>query len=171
MKNVNINCVFGDIITTGVDSEFSLCNIGKRFCISRQDDNRRVISQLSMVVFISATQTKDEEKIKNINPEIEFFFNEDYEIKIRLTETFSGDFTDLFDFVIVPSKHAMNDGLCKSTFNYKQLCVKTNVELPCEKQKEKYVIKILIRHKTNLEKSNEWTVQTIVPLELCNDDN
>lgn len=144
MRNVNLNAVFCDIISSPDTSSISLGNIRKKFHIS-SEDNKRLISQISLAIFISATQTKDKEALEKVNPDLTFVFQEKYEIKIRLTETISGIFKDLNVFSVEPSNFADSIGLCRDTFNHIQLCLKNDVVLPEKSERERFVIKLLIR--------------------------
>ena len=171
MKNLNMNIVFCDIVSNPDNSSISLGGIGKVFSFV-VENNVKKISQLPMVIFVSATQSKNPEIIDKLNPNTDFIFSNQYEVKVRLTETISGDFQDLGEFEIDPSKSYDANGLCKSTFNYTQLCLFSDVVLHnIEKSKQRYVIKLLIRQKNrNKTTDDRWIVQTIHPLQLCQSD-
>lgn len=167
MKNVNMNVVFCDIISNSDSSSISLGGIGKKFSVV-VEENVKKISQLPMVIFVSATQSKKKEVVNKLDPNVEFAFAFKYEVKVRLTETISGDFQDLGGFELDPSQSFDSDGLCKNTFNYTQLCLFSDVVLHTpQENRQRYVIKLLIRRKDEARSSDAgWIVQTIRPLEL-----
>ncbi len=169
MKNVNTNVVFCDIVSNPNNLNVSLGNIGKKFHIFCENDQRK-ISQISMAVFISATESKNKQFLTSVNPDLVFVFKEIYEFKIRLTETISGSFKDLETFLIEPSKQSDSEGLCRDTFNYTQLCMFSDILLPKDEDKERFVIKMLIRHyDENRTKDEDWVVQSIHPIEFSTD--
>lgn len=168
MKNINMNAVFCDIVSDPDNLSLSLGDIGKHFYIVNEDTQRE-ISQLSMAIFISATQSKDADIIQKIDPDQVFDFREKYEIKIRLTETISGSFKDLDKFIITPSSSSDSEGLCKNTFNCTRLCLYQNVLLPSSQEREKFVIKLLIRRFIESRTQDDnWIVQSIHPIEFHN---
>ena len=168
MKNVNLNAVFCDIISNADIPSISLANIRKKFNIINEND-KRVVSQISMAIFIAATQSKDPTIINAINPNLVFSFKEKYEIKVRLTETISGAFKDLSTFVIDPSTTEDSHGLCRSTFNHIQLCLASDISLPDRKEKEKFVVKLLIRRFDEFRsKDDGWNIQSIIPIGFNN---
>lgn len=170
MKNINIIPTFCDVMARSEDATISLGNIGKHFRIEITNDGR-VIPQLSMSIFFSALQTKNELSLQELNPEESFDFRKNYDIKIRLTETISGVFKDLDTFQISAAENADTKHLCMSTFNYTELRVYNNISLPDSipdnNTPEKFVIKILIKlHKEDSTNTanDKWIVQAIVPI-------
>ena len=166
MKNINVNVVFADIQSNQEDGNISLLNIGKPFrCLC--DNGTRKIPQLSATVFVAATQSKDQEIVKTYNPGKVFVFSEKYELKIRLAETVSGVFKDLGHFEIDPEKGDVSEGICRHTFNYTHLGIYQDISLPDQGEREKFVIKILIRRKIeNRTADGGWVVQSVVPVNL-----
>lgn len=163
MKNLNMNAVFGDVIASQDGSSISLGDIvTKKFFISKEDGNRK-ISQLSLSVFITATQAKSP---KDIDPDVVFSFNEKYEVRVRLTETYSGEFKDLTAFIIDPSTSFDAEGLCRLVFQHVRLCVFSNVSLPETRERERFVIKLVIRRCGS--ENDEWIVQSISPIKFEN---
>lgn len=163
MKNLNINTVFADVIANQDGSSVSLGDIvSKKFHIIVEDEKRK-ISQLSLAVFVTATQAKTP---KEIDPNVVFSFDEKYEVRVRLTETYSGEFTDLTSFMLDPSSSYEAEGLCRNVFQYTRLCIFSNIELPEQRDKERFVIKIVIRRSGAVE--NDWAVQAINPLKFEN---
>ena len=166
MKNVNLNLVFCDMIPNQDGSDIALANfVGKQFKI-QEENGRRVLPQVSLTLFVSATQTKDPDEAARINPDITFSFENDYDIKVRLTETISGSFMDLDSFLLEPAKHSISANLCRKTLNHTRLCVFQNIVLPEEKDNECFVIKALIRRHTQECNNESWAVQAIVPLKI-----
>ena len=163
MKNVNINTVFADIVTNPENSQISLLNIGRQCCIVKEDGIRK-IPQLSIAVFVGATQSKENDVIESINPDKVFSFQEKYELKVRLTETISGAFKDLGEFEIDPESGDVYEGICRHTFNYTHLGIYQDISLPSENEKERFVIKINIRRKMDNRKNEDWIVQSVVPI-------
>ena len=106
MKNVNTNIVFADIAASSNQTELSLQNIGKKFFIV---EDERKITSLSFALFVSATEDKDaptsdvEHEETNLDEKSVFKFYKEYELRIRLTETISGDFMDLTKIKFKPS--------------------------------------------------------------------
>lgn len=167
MRNLNTNIAFAEIVTNQENSVVSLANIGKSFrVIEESDNNTRKIPQLSMVLFISATQTKNKELLNKANPDETFLFKEKYEIQVRLTETISGSFVDLGDSITIsPSDSSEAEGLCRETYNHVQFYLFSNIFLPTKKQREKYVIKVLVRRCIeNRMEDDGWVVQSISPI-------
>ena len=163
MKNLNVNAVFADIIANQKGSSVSLGDIvTKKFYLTTEEDKRK-ISQLSLAVFVTATQAKTPKKI---DPDTVFSFDEKYEIRVRLTETYSGEFRDLTSFVLEPSTSYEAEGLCRNVFQYTLLCIFSDVELPELREKERFVIKILVR-RCESDKKN-WSVQSISPIRFEN---
>ncbi len=164
MKNININVVFSDI-QIGDDQMLSLFNVGKPVRV-QHDDSIRKITQLSMAAFISATQSKDPKIIAKLNPDEVFTFSHKYELLIRLTETTSGKFKDIGHLDLDPATNDIHEGICRHTFNLTHLGIYQDISLPERKDDEKFVIKILIRRKTDGIQEKNWVVQTVVPFSL-----
>lgn len=163
MKNLNMNAVFCDVIAKQDGSAISLGDIvTKKFHISAEDSTRK-ISQLSLAVFITATQAKEPKKV---DPDLVFSFEEKYEIRVRLTETYSGEFRDLTSFVVEPSASSDSEGLCRRVFQHTRLCLFSNVALPEKREKERFVIKLIIRRCGT--SNDQWIVQSIFPIKFEN---
>lgn len=165
MKNININAVLCDIVSNEDNSNISLGNVtGKKLYITEKN-NDRFFSQIGLAVFVAATETKKEEQLQKIDPDFIFSFKEKYEVRIRLTETISGEFKDLGEIILNPVSSHMAEGLCKKSFNYSQYCLYSDVILPSVKEREKFVIKLVIRRVLQDRKQDDgWIVQTIIPL-------
>ena len=165
MKNVNLIALFGDVVCS--DNSVLLGDILSKKFYCKMIDDKRFVSQISMSVLIAATQTKDEKAAANLDPDLVFAFNHQYEIRVRLTETISGAFKDLDTFTLDPSQNADSEGLCRKTFNHTRLCVFPNVDLPPKNARERFVIKLLIRRvDPNRVTDDGWVVQSIHPLDL-----
>ena len=119
-----------------------------------------------MAIFVAATQSKDDEIVETLNPDKVFKFNEKYEFQIRLTETISGVFKDLGSFEINPAEGAISDGICRHTFNYTHLGIYQDVSLPNQNERERFVIKVLIRRKIENPQDGGWIVQSVNPIKL-----
>lgn len=164
MKNLNMTAVFCDIIANHDNPDVSLGDIGnKRFFITTENEVRK-ISQLSLAVFINATQAKG---IKTADPDSVFSFEDEYEIRVRLTETYSGEFKDLTSFVVKPSDRVDAEGLCRCVFQHTHLCIFSNVALPEKREKERFVIKLVVR-RCGAE-NDSWAVQSIFPIKFENE--
>lgn len=165
MQNVNMNPVFCDVIPTADVTNLSLGNVNnKRFRVIEENGTRK-IAQISLALFVSATQTKNSEDIERINPNTTFSMNSLYDVNIRLTETVSGKFMDLEEYLFDPSKYAVSECLCRTTLNHTKLFVFQDIELPQRQAKECFAIKVLIRCHNNSEIADKrWTVQAILPL-------
>ncbi len=163
MKNVNTNIIFADITSNDEHSAISLQNLGKNFYISVKDEKRK-ISSISFALYISASEERDFtlEDAEKVDNSI-FVFSKQYEFRVRLTETISGAFKDLVSMIIVPADTAEQSGLCKKVFNCTKFCHFEDIELPGENAKERFVIKVVVREKTELE-NNQWFVQSIHPI-------
>lgn len=170
MKNVNTNIVFADIAANSNQTELSLQNIGKKFYIIEEE---RKITSLSFALFISASEEKDaptsdsECEAKGLEDKSIFKFYKEYELRIRLTETISGDFMDLTELRFKPKDTAVERGICKKTFNYSKFFRFDNIKLPERKEKENFVIKVILRESIE-ENKNQWSVQSIHPIEFNN---
>ena len=163
MKNLNMNVVFCDVVAKQDGSSISLGDVvTKKFFISTENSIRK-ISQLSLAAFITATQAKEPQ---SVNPDVVFSFDEKYEVRVRLTETYSGEFKDLASFTIEPSTSFDSEGLCRNVFTHTHLCLFSSVVLPEKREKERFVIKLVIR-RCGAENPN-WAVQTIAPLSFEN---
>ena len=139
MKNINTNIVFCDIISNENNRNISLGNVvNKKFHISSNNIERK-ITQLSMAIFVSATQTKNSQALSKMDSSSVFLFDQKYDVKIRLTETISGDFTDLGEFVLEPGATYESDGLCRSVFSYSHFCLFSDIVLPPKKEKAIFV--------------------------------
>ena len=164
MKNLNMNAVFCDVIAKQDGSSISLGDIvSKKYYISTEDSTRK-ISQFSLAVFITATQAKEH---KEVDPDQVFSFDQKYEVRVRLTETYSGEFKDLTSFIIDPSVSCDSEGLCRNVSQYTRICMfSNNVELPEKREKERFVIKLVIRRRDS--NCENWTVQSIFPIRFEN---
>lgn len=166
IRNVNITPVFCDLIPNQDGSNLFMSNfVGKQYSVNNEDGIRR-ISQISLALFISATQTKDPIAAQQIDPDVTFSFSQTYDIRIRLTETISGAFADLADFIFEPEKSAIENALCRKTLNYTRLCVINDLKLPDQKERECFVVKVLIRRHDDGASDKRWAVQAILPLNL-----
>jgi len=163
MKNVNVNAIFSDILLNQEDNTLSLLNIGKPLRLLEENDARK-ITQLSMAVIVSATQSRSSFASKDINPDEIFSFHDKYELMIRLTETISGKFKDVGGFEIDPAQNDIHEGICRHTFNYTHLGLYKDISLPEKNSNERFVIKLLIRRKMEAGQENDWVVQTVIPL-------
>ena len=163
MKNINMTAVFCDIIANQDSPDISLGNIGNKHFYITIENGTRKISQLSLAVFLNATQAKN---AKANNPDNFFSFENEYEIRIRLTETFSGEFKDLTSFVVKPANGHETEGLCRCVFQYTHLCMISDISLPEKREKERFVIKLVIR-RCDSENEN-WIVQSISPIKFQN---
>lgn len=163
MKNINVNTIFADIVTNPENGQVSLLNIGKPCRVTKEEGTRK-IPQLSVAIFVGATQSKDEDVIEAINPDAVFSFRDKYELIVRLTETVSGAFKDLGRFEIDPESGDVYEGICRHTFNYTHLGIYQDISLPEEKEYERFVIKINIRRKIDNRQTEGWIVQTVVPI-------
>lgn len=163
MKNLNMNAVFCDVIAKQDGSSISLGNIvAKKYYVSTEETIRK-ISQLSLAVFITATQAKEH---REVDPNIVFSFEKKYEVRVRLTETYSGEFRDLTSFIIDPSTSSDSEGLCRNVFQYTRVCLFSNVALTEKREKERFVIKLVIRCCDS--ETENWTVQSIFPIKFEN---
>lgn len=165
MKNVNTNIIFADITSNNEHSAISLQNLGKNFYVSVNETNRKIL-YMSFALFISASEERDFtlEDAKKADDFI-FVFSKQYEFRVRLTETISGAFKDLVNMTITAADTAEQSGLCKRVFNCAKFCHFENIELPNEVEREKFVIKVIIREKTEAE-NNQWFVQSIHPINI-----
>ncbi len=169
MKNININVVLCDVIPNQDKTSISLGDIvSKKFHIT-VDENYRRLSQLSMAIFISATQTKDEDKIRLIDPDTTISFDHTYEVRVRLSEISTNSYMDLDHFIFEPSKLKRPCALDVDAVGYAKVLIRNDIVLPKENNEERFVIKILIR-KQETERSFDsgWIVQTIQPIEFDN---
>ncbi len=170
MKNVNLNGVFCDIIPSKVKNAISLGNIEQKAIFSTNSVDGK-ISQMSMTIFVSATETKDPLKLV-VDPNNVFSFQQRYEVRVRLTEVSTGDFKDVGGFILDPIKNGEEKGYCRKVFNQIQLCIFENIDLPKYKEGEHFVVKLLIRayDEENSEKF-VWNVQAIYPIQINRLDN
>lgn len=163
MRNINTNIIFADITTNQEGTIYSLENIGKKFHILSEDNDKKIVS-MSMALLISASEEKNNNSVFD---ESIFSFENNYELRVRLTETYSGDFKDLAKIELEPQKTAVSSGLCKTTFNHTQLCFFERIELPSRLgSKEKYVIKVVVRAKDENNTDRKWFVQSVHPIEF-----
>lgn len=163
MKNLNMNAVFCDVIAKQDGSNISLGDIvAKRYYVSTEDAIRK-ISQFSLAVFITATQSKE---YRDVDPDLVFSFDKKYEVRVRLTETYSGEFKDLTSFIIDPSVSSDSEGLCRNVFQYTRVCLFSNVALTEKREKERFAIKLVIRRCDS--ENDNWTVQSISPIKFEN---
>ena len=164
MRNINTNIIFADITTNQDGTNYSLENIGKKFRILSENEDKKIVS-MSMALLISASEEKN---INTVMDESVFSFKNDYELRIRLTETFSGDFKDLTKIILEPQKTAVSRGLCKTTLNHTQLCFFEKIELPSNlgNNGENYVIKVVVRAIDKNNPDKKWFVQSVHPIEF-----
>ena len=166
INNLNVNVAFIDNISRGPNNiPQSVCLLPNDSFISvrTNDAGERTIPELSLAVFVSATQTKNEESVAKIDSNKTFSFAATYECRIRLTETKSGDFIDLGDFEISPANADISQGICRHTFNCTYVGTCVDVPLPSKTDSEKFAIKALIRRKQENAEEADWIVQTIFP--------
>lgn len=169
MKNVNLTIITADILGNRDTKSVSLGNIDKPYYYEIVNGKRMVVGTFSFALFMQAIQTKANDSLSNINPDEKLLFSEKYSIKIRLTESKSGNAIDLDEFILCPNDIAFSECVCCDTFKYTRVCVYNNVILPLKKDNEFFVVKILIKHLTDdAEKDNQkpWTVQTVYPVSI-----
>lgn len=165
MRNINTNVVFADIVPNeNGNGIFSLQNVGKKFTVVEQDGKKK-ITTLSMALLISASEEKNNE---HESDETTFTFDKNYEVRVRLTETYSGSFIDLATIIVEPSKTVVERGICKKSFNHTQLCYFKDISLPPdEKNQNKYVVKIVLRATDSLANGDgKFFVQSIHPVDF-----
>lgn len=165
MKNVNLTVTYADIIGNKEDNTISLLNINKSFPITYDDENNRIIEKLTMALFINAVETKDKKSLKNADPRTKMIFSNNYRFGLRLTESHSGNFTDLGEFSLRPNDTVITDATCCDIFKHTRLCVFDNIELPPKHADEFFVIKLLIKPISDEETNDgDWIVQTVCPI-------
>lgn len=174
MKNVNLTIISADILGNRDTKSVSLGNIDRPYYYEMVDGKRIIVGTFSFALFMQAIQTKEKDSLSDINPDEKLLFSEKYSIKIRLTESKSGNAIDLDEFILCPNDIAFNECVCCDTFKYTRVFVYNNIVLPPKKDNEFFVVKILIKHlKDNSENDNQrqWTVQTVYPVSLVEKAN
>lgn len=172
MKNVNTDVTF--FTTANISNNPNIINLieAKKdvptLLAKKIDNHTLVIPELNFLLSINANERSGNNPHETIDtPENTLFFNETYRIRLRITETSSGNFLDLSTQIIEPSKENIN--LCRKLFfkkitcNYQNICVTAPPE-----NKDLCVLKVLIQHVSkdpNLQ-SSEWIVQSIHPMRL-----
>ena len=173
MKNVNLTVTTADILGNKETKAISLGNIDRPYTYKTTDDNKRIVESISLVMFMQAVQSKEDDKIALINPNEKLLFSENYSIKIRLTESKSGKAIDLDEFVLCPEDAVYKECVCCDTFKFNRLCICDNIILPPAHDNEFFVIKILIKHLENnpeIDANKKWIVQTVYPITLTPDE-
>lgn len=175
MKNINTDVVFFDTIEYFSDSEkLNLCSAYLKYptilAQSTENEGELVIPKLSVLLSINATERIVDGKVKHFSDETNdntFFFDDEYELRLRVTETQSGRFVDLGDVFISPKEKGSYVQLDRNIYNKKIVCCFSNVRVSKPgKCLDSCVLKILVRRKVESEEPNKWYVQSSHPMIL-----
>lgn len=160
MRNINITAIpftgaVGDL------SSGNLLGVGGNIYVNRENK-----ASIHLLVNISASEDKSGSHFAGETKYNTCFFEDQYEICIRLTESITGQFLDLGSILFSPQNYLQNGHFCKKIATLNQACLFRDVELyknPFE-DNTAYVIKMLVRHR----ESKDWIVQSLVPLNFEN---
>ena len=165
MKNVNMTVTYGDLIGNKPDNSISILNMDKPFLVKYDENGKRSVEKITMALFINAVETKDKKSLENANPRDKMIFSERYSFVLRLTESNSGNFTDLGDFSLCPNDNVITDAKCCDIFKHTRLCIFDNITLPPKIENEFFVIKLLIKPTSSEELAGkDWIIQSVIPI-------
>jgi len=171
MKNVNTDVVlFDNVLPNEAEGKnIDLLGISKEIPAVRANKDKEgllIIPKLDIVLSISATENIDAEKNpvheEGETPADTFFMNERYKIRLRVTETHSGQFIDLDTINIDPAQKLIT--LCRRIYNQKGVYQYRNVPVATPPEgKDLCVLKVLIQHE---KAPDRWIVQSMHPIRL-----
>lgn len=130
------------------------------------ENNNRKLQKLYFTLFINPMENINSEKDTN---EI-FSFDENYAIRIRLTETANFSSHDLDEF---ETKEAFDK--VSSTFDnikicrFMRICFFEDIPLPPKEENQKFLIKVLVKKLSGdkeKDNKNDWIIQSIYELSL-----
>lgn len=183
MTNLNVSVLIGTL-------ENGILNLNNGINVDKNEQDFPInIKHLSILLQITGMESKqkanDTDMRSNssssltISNNSKFSFNNIYEVCIRLTESLTGHFKDLYSFEVVPIKYEIDKILCKRIMKYTSSYYFSNISLldtlefrnnlnrdTSEFKNDLndflpvYSLKILIRPKG----ASEWIIQTIEPL-------
>ena len=177
MKNLNTDIVFFTSADTPLlcDNAINFIDVALKYPLipaiqQESESGILIIPQLTFMLSINAlerlssndsnlAQTSGEEKV---NLENKIFFDLEYELCLRLSETKSGKFVDLGKDIFTPKERSIN--FCRKVFSSKTLYQFYNINVVRPPLDKFYcVLKVLIRRAGS---DSKWTVQSIHPIEL-----
>lgn len=168
MKNLNIVLVLGqsDLAATISEEISSLHSINSSLPYSKIDGDT-VLPSLSFLFCLNAIGPKDNVYEQDETEENTLFFTEKYEIQLRLTETRTGKYLDLTNFIFDPSEYSKSQGLCKQTAQLFKMFEFSRICLPADPTDHNYVVKALVRQAVSegVEPAS-WIIQSICPLQF-----
>lgn len=130
------------------------------------DENNRRLSKLYFTLFINPMENINSEK----DAEEIFSFDENYAIRIRLTETADFSSHDLDEFYTKDNfdKIATTHGNIKFC-RFMRICFFENIPLPPKKENQKILIKVLVKKVSgnkDIDNQKDWILQSIYELAL-----
>lgn len=158
MKNINITAVpFTGF--TGDLSSGNFCGMGGNVYVNEENK-----ASIHLFVSVIASENKGVPPLADETKYNTCFFQESYEICIRLTESITGQFLDLGIIYFNPQSYLQEGHYCKNIAILNQACLFRDIELYKNPFNDNtaYVVKMLIRHKD----SQDWTVQSLTPLKF-----
>lgn len=171
MKNINTDIVLFDDAFPNKDNEKNIDLLGATRGIplvhaKKAEEGILRIPKLDILFSISATEEIGDDSKPNHgigeNSENTFYMDEQYSVRLRVTETDSGQFVDLDTFNIDPSQDMIS--LCRRIYNQKGIYQYRNVPvaIPPEGQ-DLCALKVLIKKK---DAQGKWIVQSMHPIQL-----
>lgn len=164
VMNLNAAITFSDVITSEDNDVFSLLHIDKSFPITYDTDGNRAIRRLSLALFLNATESKNKDFVKEANPRRIFVFDQEYQFRLRVTETKSGKSWDLKTFSIRPNDFEIHETPQFNIFKHTMVSTFSDIPLKEKKADESFVMKVLVRPKNDGDTT--WAIQAIYPLSI-----
>lgn len=171
MKNINTDIVLFDDALPNKDNERNIDLLGAAKGVpavhaKKVEEGLLRIPRLDILFSISATEEIDEDSRpdhgKGENAENTFYMDEQYSVRLRVTETDSGQFVDLDTFNINPSQDMIF--LSCRIYNQKGIYQYKNVPVAIPPNgSDLCALKVLIK---NQNAPGKWIVQSMHPIRL-----
>lgn len=175
MKNISTDIVFfGDLSAARTDNDdfFNLYNVAKEIpCVDVRpnDEKTWLIPRISLMLSVNAikniNRSGDEGKDKCTDSGIDF--NKKYVLRIRVTETTSGQCVDIGQLVFSPTDGQIT--LCKHIYAKRFLCKFDDIVVTIPPEgKDLCVFKVILQEFKEGEPLDEdkWVVQSIHPVKM-----
>lgn len=174
MKNVNTDAILFENISGDVERNGIIDLLGVNKAIpsvyaEKIDDTLLRIPALRVFFSLCAIEKKHTINDSSQSPDEDnvFHMDREYRVRLRITETSSGDFFDLDTIDVDPRNKSI--GLCNNIFTMRGAYQYTNVLVRKPGTgKDLCVLKVLIQRSND---KDNWIVQSMHPIRLVVNDN
>lgn len=175
MKNINTDIIFFDEAELSSDEKqmnlFSVIKETPTYKVKKSDNGTVLtIPQMNFLLSVNATEKIENGEIyheEDETPDNTFFFDSEYKICLRVTETQSRKFVDLETFDL--NQKEICKRIERRIYNKKYACQYSNVSvaIPANNESNTCVLKVLIKRVAGEgETENKWFVQSVHPIVL-----